>query len=342
MTVWIAIVRRRRRLLAAQARRAVGPRPGARTTAGGADRRPDPGGAAVGAGRRPGLRERHHLTLDARAAGLGVAVVRCCCGRRSWWWSSARPRCRRAAAPRRRPDGEPSAARAAVTETADSTWKGSTAAAATSPPGLCTARTCRSRSGQVEVVLQAHGQARVVGHGADAGDHAGHERGAVQGVVADRRGSPPATRAAPPGARPGRGRAGRAPGCRRRRRRGRRRGRWPWRRAPGRARPPRRAAAMSCAVRRAVPEGASALSGWCSSTISTDSKYGAASSANRIISNAPMEKFGAIEDPDAAARRRATGVRSRAAPRRSRWCRRPRGCRGRCRARGCPSPRRDA
>ena len=33
----------------------------------------------------------------------------------------------------------------------------------------------------------------------------------------------------------------------------------------------RRAAAISCAVRRAVPDGASALSGWCSSTISTDS-----------------------------------------------------------------------
>ena len=33
----------------------------------------------------------------------------------------------------------------------------------------------------------------------------------------------------------------------------------------------RRAAAMSSAVRRAVPKGASALSGWCSSTTSTDS-----------------------------------------------------------------------
>ena len=33
----------------------------------------------------------------------------------------------------------------------------------------------------------------------------------------------------------------------------------------------RRAAAISSAVRRAVPEGASALSGWCSSITSTDS-----------------------------------------------------------------------
>ena len=54
-----------------------------------------------------------------------------------------------------------------------------------------------------------------------------------------------------------------------------------------------RAAATSSAVRVAVPLGASTLSGWCSSTISTDSKYGAALAANRIISTAPMEKFGA-------------------------------------------------
>ena len=58
-----------------------------------------------------------------------------------------------------------------------------------------------------------------------------------------------------------------------------------------------RAAAISSAVRRAVPEGASALSGWCSSTTSTDSKNGAASAAKRIISTAPMEKLGAIRTP---------------------------------------------
>ena len=59
----------------------------------------------------------------------------------------------------------------------------------------------------------------------------------------------------------------------------------------------RRAAATSSAVRRAVPDGASALSGWCSSTISTDSKNGAASAANRIISTAPIEKLGATSTP---------------------------------------------
>ncbi len=32
-----------------------------------------------------------HLVLDARAAGLGVAVVRCCCARRSWSWCSGPP-----------------------------------------------------------------------------------------------------------------------------------------------------------------------------------------------------------------------------------------------------------
>ena len=59
----------------------------------------------------------------------------------------------------------------------------------------------------------------------------------------------------------------------------------------------RRAAAISSAVRRAVPEGASALSGWCSSTTSTDSKKGAAWAAKRIIKIAPMEKLGAIRTP---------------------------------------------
>ena len=48
------------------------------------------------------------------------------------------------------------------------------------------------------------------------------------------------------------------------------------------------------AVNRAVPDGASNFSGWCDSTISTDSKYGAAIPANAIMSTAPMLKFGAI------------------------------------------------
>src|SRR3954454_12482918 len=58
-----------------------------------------------------------------------------------------------------------------------------------------------------------------------------------------------------------------------------------------------RASATSSAVRRAVPLGASTLLGWCSSTISTESKYGAAVAANRIINTAPMPKLGAIRTP---------------------------------------------
>ena len=67
----------------------------------------------------------------------------------------------------------------------------------------------------------------------------------------------------------------------------------------------RRAAAISSAVRRAVPDGASALSGWCSSTTSTDSKNGAAWAAKRIIRIAPMREVGGDQDADARARRRA-------------------------------------
>ena len=50
---------------------------------------------------------------------------------------------------------------------------------------------------------------------------------------------------------------------------------------------------MRCTVIMAVPDGASILASWCSSITSAVSKYGAASSAKRIISTAPMAKFGA-------------------------------------------------
>ena len=136
--------------------------------------------------------------------------------------------------------------------------------------------------------------------------HAGHERRAVVGVVADRQASDRSCRAAPPGARPSRAAAPSAPGCRR----------------PGRrARPRRRrcvvgsspqsfdAAAIRCAVSIAVPDGASIFWSWCSSMISALSKYGAASSAKRIISTAPIAKFGAITAlaDDAAKRSRELG-----------------------------------
>ena len=62
-----------------------------------------------------------------------------------------------------------------------------------------------------------------------------------------------------------------------------------WGRRPSR----RDAAAMRSTVSMAVPDGASTLRSWCSSMTSADSNQGAASSANRIISTAPMAKLGA-------------------------------------------------
>ena len=54
------------------------------------------------------------------------------------------------------------------------------------------------------------------------------------------------------------------------------------------------AAAIRSAVRIAVPDGASILASWWSSMISTVSNHGAASSAKRIISTAPMAKLAAM------------------------------------------------
>ena len=55
-----------------------------------------------------------------------------------------------------------------------------------------------------------------------------------------------------------------------------------------------RASAMPCAVWIAVPLGASTLFGWCSSTTSADSKYGAATRAKWSASTAEIAKFGAM------------------------------------------------
>src|SRR4051812_33375592 len=59
----------------------------------------------------------------------------------------------------------------------------------------------------------------------------------------------------------------------------------------------RRAAATRRAVRTAVPDGASTLLGWCSSTTSTDGKNRAASCANFMSRTAPMPKLGAMTTP---------------------------------------------
>ena len=50
-------------------------------------------------------------------------------------------------------------------------------------------------------------------------------------------------------------------------------------------------------MRVAVPEGASALFGWCSSTISTESKNRAAWAAKRIERTAPIPKLGTTMTP---------------------------------------------
>ena len=75
------------------------------------------------------------------------------------------------------------------------------------------------------------------------------------------------------------------------------------------------APAMRCTVIMAVPDGASTLASWCSSMTSAVSKYGAASSAKRIISTAPMAKFGATRQLlRGEARRSARRCRRRVKP----------------------------
>ena len=74
------------------------------------------------------------------------------------------------------------------------------------------------------------------------------------------------------------------------------------------------AAAMRRAVIIAVPEGASALASWCSSMTSAVSKNGAASSAKRIISTAPMAKFAAIRQLDRVNADRSAAMSSSVKP----------------------------
>ena len=62
---------------------------------------------------------------------------------------------------------------------------------------------------------------------------------------------------------------------------------------------------------RAVPDGASFFASLCSSTISARGRYAAASAARRIISTAPIAKFGAKKTAKPRSRPRAsTGARS--------------------------------
>ena len=154
------------------------------------------------------------------------------------------------------------------------------------------------------------------GDGFDGQEHAGHERGPVQGVVAQRQhlarraqqdllvchqapqadgmDLDPGGRFHPPGrcftvptggapvlGSPVLGSPCWAREC------------WAPRAGKGPDRAASRAAAMRRAVCNAVPEGESSLPSWCSSITSTVSNQGAASSAKRIMSTAPMAKLGA-------------------------------------------------
>ena len=152
----------------------------------------------------------------------------------------------------------------------------------------------------LEADREAVGQLADPAHGEQ---HAGHEGAAVDRVVADRRASAPRRRRSPPGGRPGPAGApsGSARGrCRRRR-------------------------AISSAVRFAVPEGASSLRSWCSSTISHSGMWRAIGCAASISSTAPIAKLGATKQLALAAPRRPRAARRG----RSRWCRRRRGRRRR-------------
>ena len=156
---------------------------------------------------------------------------------------------------------------------------------------LVSSPTSRTAKSEVEQLIQADREARGLADLAYREQHAGHERGAVVAVVADDEalagraeqhllvGDQPAhanrvhrdlARRVPP----------RAPSALTVR--------------VGSSPQSFDAPAMRCAVSIAVPEGASAFWSWCSSMISPLSKYGDASSANRIINTAPMAKFGAI------------------------------------------------
>ena len=69
-------------------------------------------------------------------------------------------------------------------------------------------------------------------------------------------------------------------------------------------------------------------------------RTGPPAAAKRIIRIAPMEKLGAISTPVPRRVGQPAAQLARGGRRRSRWCRRRRGCRARCRTAGCPSPRR--
>ena len=146
---------------------------------------------------------------------------------------------------------------------------------------------------EVEEGVEADGQARTGADRLDREHDPGHERDAVEGVVADRQ-------ALAGGAEEHFLVGDHAPHAHRVDADARRAASPP--RAPlrtslvvGSAAHSVEAAAMRSAVSIAVPEGASIFWSWCSSMISPVSNHGAASSANRMSRTAPMAKLGAMK-----------------------------------------------
>ena len=200
-----------------------------------------------------------------------------------------------------------------------------------SPTGPTTSRT-RARpppsasSPAVEAAVQAHGQGRGARsadvldgeHHAPGHDEAGTVRSCPGGSSASGRRAEDHLLVGDHAAHPHRvhADAGRA-----RRRRARRRTTSCWvGSAP--TRPTPRPSAR--AVVTAVPDGASTLASWCSSMISAVSKYGAASSAKRIISTALIAKF---DGDQAVARGERRAERVDVVVVEARSCRPRRGCR---------------
>ncbi len=150
------------------------------------------------------------------------------------------------------------------------------------------ARQARDRSsGQLQQGLEAHGEAGPGGDRSHRQEHAGHERAAVRGVVADREGLPLGAEddlLMRHEARQADGVDGHAG----------RRG------SPRVSSRPSPRAEMRSAVASAVPLGASTFVGGCISTISASGIRRAASSAKRIMRTAPIAKFGATTTPTAS------------------------------------------
>ena len=300
------------------------PAAGARAAAGRADRRPDPGRPAVGAGRRAGVRDGTHLTIDARAAGLAAAVValllrapflvvvvvaapsppRCCGWSFPGWWRAVD--CGNHAGRIDLPSALPGRA----------------------------PRPCAPGSAEVEEVLEADGEAGAVGDRADgqSGRPGVNDARSSEScrIVRVSPGPPRTTSwwATRPRSADGVHADAVDVGAA-----GARRARWRSRRASARSRPRggrRRSAppyAARCRTARRPCRGGAARRSRPTRRTARPPRRSASSGSRRSRSWARPAR----RRPGASASQPLE--RRRAGPRRSRSCRRRRGCRGRCRTR---------